>query len=369
MKCQNCGEEFSGNFCPKCGTQYQYPVQPPMVNQGQAPTSQQPIYPNQPVYTQFANQQQPTYSQPVQFQQIPNQPKKGGLKSWQIVLIVLGSVIVLAIIAGIFGSIGGEGDTSSGSSKSESGSVAAGGDNTTPVADYLSDEEIDHMYTDPKAFNGRKVTLYGKIFTSPEKDDKAVYFQMYADPDEFERNTVVGYKDPSADLKNGDYVKITGTVSGKLEGTNLFGGELTVPKIVADSVEVVDYITAVRPTVKSVEINKTIDQLGYKCTLKKVEFSDKETRLYISFENAGKESFALYKYSTKIVQNGTQYDVESNYHAEYPELQTDILQGVTTEGIITFGKMEQASFKLYLKGSSGNFTEKIEDYVFDVNIE
>lgn len=38
MKCQNCGEEFNGSVCPKCGTQAQEPEQAT-----QAPIEQQPI--------------------------------------------------------------------------------------------------------------------------------------------------------------------------------------------------------------------------------------------------------------------------------------------------------------------------------------
>ena len=294
---------------------------------------------------------------------VPQQPypqKKKNLKWWHILLIVLGIFLVLGLIANIFGSDSGSGDSSNASN--DNSQTPDSGDT------YLSNSEVDQMYTDPKSFKGKKVILYGKIFTDPEKDDTAVYFQMYADPDNNERNTVIGYNDPQADLHSGDYVKITGTVSGEFKGSNAFGASLTAPKITADSVEVVDYITAVRPTIKSVDINQTIDQFGYKCTLQKVEFAEKETRLYISFENAGKENFNLYQFSAKIVQNGTQFDTENNYYADYPSLQTQILPGVTSQGIITFEKMEPSSFQFYLDGSSGDYREDIEEYVFDVEI-
>ena len=353
MKCPKCGTEHQSNFCPNCGANAQTP---PAVQQN--PQYQNP-YPPQPI-------QQPNYNQPIYTQQQPAQtypyppiqPKKNKLKWWQILLIVLGCFVAIGVIASIFGSSDDEGNPSSGIGETDNGS-----DN------YLSATEIDQMYTDPKQFKGKKVILYGKIFTSPEISSDAVYFQMYTDPDELERNTVVEYKDPNAELKSGDYVKVIGTVSSEIKGSNLFGGTLSAPKIEAESVEVVDYIAAVRPTLKSVDINKTVDQFGYKCTLQKVEFSEKETRIYIAFENTGKESFNLYKHSAKIVQNGTQYEVESNYYADYPELQTEIVKGVTTEGIITFGKMEQTSFKLYLDGSSGDYSEDVEEYVFDVEIE
>lgn len=64
MRCNNCGTEYNGNFCPACGAQAQQSVQQ------------------------------------------PQSPKKKGLKTWQIVLIVVGCVIgapvlLVSIIAGV----------------------------------------------------------------------------------------------------------------------------------------------------------------------------------------------------------------------------------------------------------------------------
>lgn len=62
--CSNCGTQFDGNACPKCGTFAQQP--------------QQPVYqqPQQPVYQQ---PQQPVYQQPQQpvYQQAQAKPGKG----------------------------------------------------------------------------------------------------------------------------------------------------------------------------------------------------------------------------------------------------------------------------------------------------
>lgn len=337
MKCSKCGTEYKGNFCPKCGT--------PSLSQ--VPSQQPTGYP--------VNFAQPAYN--------PQKPKK--IKWWQVILIVLGAVVLLGIVGSIFGK-----DESGNASDAGTSSISSENSlSTVEEADNpLSMSEIDEMYANPKNFKGRNVVLYGKIFIDPKKDGDTVYFQMYADPDELGRNTVVGYKNQNVDLKSGDYVKIIGTVSSEFKGSNLFGAALSAPKIIATNVEVVNYITAVRPTIKSADINKTIDQSGYKFTIKKVEFSEKETRVYISFENSGKEEFTFYKYSSKIVQNGKQFDTEHNYWAEYPDLQTEILTGVVTDGILTFGKMEPSSFQLYLDGSSNDYSEDINEYVFDVTI-
>lgn len=81
MFCQKCGQELPDNvkFCTKCG----------------APT----IKAESP--QQNTSQAQPVMNQPYQ---IPVQPKNK-FPAWAIVLIVVGSVLVLLLIVGIFGSI------------------------------------------------------------------------------------------------------------------------------------------------------------------------------------------------------------------------------------------------------------------------
>lgn len=69
MKCTKCGQEYTGNFCPKCGT----------AGQAQA---QQPAGWNQ------------SAAQP------PAPPKKGGFKWWYILI----GVVALALVVSVFGS-------------------------------------------------------------------------------------------------------------------------------------------------------------------------------------------------------------------------------------------------------------------------
>lgn len=76
QKCSNCGTEYEGNFCPKCGAQNatQAPAQGAQPNPGYAQPPQQPYgYPQQPVY----GQPQPGYPQPGYPQQPYGQPVYG----------------------------------------------------------------------------------------------------------------------------------------------------------------------------------------------------------------------------------------------------------------------------------------------------
>ncbi len=243
--------------------------------------------------------------------------------------------------------------------------ACSGGEKT-----FLTQDETKAMYSDINKYKGKYVELVGKVFTEPNFDDKGVSFQMWADPEKAERNTVVGFENPQLELHKDDYVKVTGKIEKKFKGKNGFGATVEAPQIKAENVEVLSYQDAVAPTTKEVSPSvKTLEQYGYQVTVDKVELSDKETRVYVKVVNNGAASFDLYSVSALLIQNGTQYKEEGNYEADYPEVQTDLLPGLTTEGIFVFPKIEAADFKIVLDGMSDDYNEKIEDFIFDVPVQ
>lgn len=234
----------------------------------------------------------------------------------------------------------------------------------------LSESEIKELYTDPDRFTGRTVSLVGKVFSQPEKDQSGIYFQMFSDAENNEGNTIVAYKDPNFEVENGDYVKLTGIVQGKFEGSNTFGGTITAAQVLATTVEKSSYVDVVSPALKTLTSdNTTLTQHGYSVSLTKIEFAEQETRLYVTVTNGGKDKFNLYSFNAKIVQDGKQYEEQRNYDADYPEVQTDLLPGTTTEGIIVFPKLEQKSLQVVLEGSSDDYREDFEPYSFDISID
>lgn len=232
----------------------------------------------------------------------------------------------------------------------------------------LSEIEIQQMYSDPDAFKGREIALTGVVFAQVERDNEAVYFQMNQDIVNYDNNTVVAYQDPNLELQEGDYVRISGVVKGTFEGENAMGGSVTAPQILADKCEVIDYQTAVAPTQKEITVNQTLEQYGYQVTVEKIELAEKETRVYVKVTNNGGSNFSLYEFDSKILQGSTQYEYQTNYDADYPEVQTDLIPGMQTTGIICFPAVEPgAPFTLMLGGSSDNFfDEEVQPYRFDI---
>lgn len=239
------------------------------------------------------------------------------------------------------------------------------GSSTPTDTSPMSEDEISQMYSDPESFKGRTLELYGRVFNEPEYDDDGVYFQMWGDPENGERNTIVACKDTSLKLQDDDYVHISGSVSGKYEGENALGGKITAPAIIADSVEVVTYQEACAPTLYTATVQTAAQtQCGYTVSVDSVELAEKETRVAVTVTNNGAAAFSLYEYSAKIVQNGKQFEREYNSYADYPELQSDLMIGASTTGIITFPTLGKADFDITLTGSSDNWDESISPFTF-----
>lgn len=232
----------------------------------------------------------------------------------------------------------------------------------------LSEIEILQMYSDPEAFKNREVTLTGVVFAQVERDDDAVYFQMNQDIENYDNNTIVSYQEPSFELSDGDYVRVTGIVKGTFEGENAFGGTVTAPQILADKCEVVDYKDAVVPTLKEITVAQTLDQYGYQVTVEKIELAEKETRVYVNVANNGGSNFSLYGFNCNLLQGSSQYDYQTNYNADYPEIQTDLIPGMQTSGVICFPAINlDVPFSLLLDASSDNyFNEDVQPYRFDI---
>ena len=234
----------------------------------------------------------------------------------------------------------------------------------------LTQDELRFMFSNPDNYIGSKVELSGIVFGSVDSDEDGIYFQIWSDPINMDWNTVIGYLDPTFQVEDGQYVKVTGVVDHVAEGENMMGVTITAPAILADTVEVSSYIDVVSPTIATASAAQpTVDQHGYAVTLEKVELAENETRLYVSLTNNGSGNFTLYDFNATIIQAGTQYEYQPNYDADYPELQTDIRPGVTTEGVITFPAVQQTPFQVIMEAHSDNWSENFSEYTFDVSFE
>lgn len=204
----------------------------------------------------------------------------------------------------------------------------------------LSKEEFQQMYSNPDKFKGKTVDFYARVFGEPEKDDKGTYLQAWLNPKDSSNNIIIAINDAKLDVKRDDIIHVVGVVEKKYEGKNAFGATITAPVITASKIEKTDYTTAFDPAIKTVDLNKEIDQQGYVMKISKVEFSKENTRVYLSITNNSKERFNFYKYNSNAVQGSKQLKLKDNYEQKLPDIKTEILPGVKEEGVLNFEPMD-----------------------------
>lgn len=233
----------------------------------------------------------------------------------------------------------------------------------------LTQQEIEMLYVHPKDYRGRPVEMTGKIIWDVKRDAKNVYFQMYQDIANFRNNTVVEYADQELSIAKGDYVRVKGRVVDEINGEKLLDAGSSAPRILAESVEVISYKDIFAPTLKGIVSEEVINQYGYSITLQKVELAEKETRVYLAVNNNGNSKFTLYNFSSLIIQDGKQYEIQNNWEADYPMIQSELDVGEQSEGIICFPPIKASDFTIVFKGNSLNWDEQIKPFEFNVSVQ
>jgi len=232
----------------------------------------------------------------------------------------------------------------------------------------LDNKNIDLLFSNPKEYKGANIEFTGRVFVKPERDKNSVYLQVFSDPKNSEGNIAVSYNDPNLPVDTDSYVKISGVVKGEMKGTNVFGATLSIPMVEAQSIEIVDYITAVSPTLETINVDSEINQHGLIVALNKIEFAEDETRVYLKVKNNSNDSVSIWKHSAKVVQGNKQFECEYNFLADYPEIQNDLLPGVESEGIIPFPPMDpEQSLRFTIEGSCDDYTLKVNPFEFEIN--
>jgi len=241
-------------------------------------------------------------------------------------------------------------------------------DSSTSKEKKFTNSNWAELNTDPDKFKNAVVDVTGKVFTAPEKDEDGTYFQMWADPKNNEFNTMVAVNDPGLEVVQGDYVCVTGTVKGAYTGENMVGGKITAPVIIANKAEKTDPKEILAPTKLTVDVNKSSDQHGLVILLNKIELADEETRLYVTLKNYSQQKASFYSFNAKSTQGTNQFEEQSNYEADYPEVSSEILPGVESSGVVVLQPLDATakSAKFFLEGRTENYSLNFQPYVFDV---
>jgi hypothetical protein len=127
------------------------------------------------------------------------------------------------------------------------------------------------LVANPNEHVGAKVDITGQLLDNPENQGNDVAFQMWADPVKIDWSTIVRTDRSALKFRTDDYVHVSGTVLGEMEGQNAFGGTVSAVEVEADNVERVGAMAAVDPTQKTVEVGQTRSSSeGFSVTLKRL---------------------------------------------------------------------------------------------------
>lgn len=244
--------------------------------------------------------------------------------------------------------------------------------NVKPIYDkngekaFLTKEQKTDIYANTKGKEGYFVKIKGKILSISENDGiKAIQVIDSENNDE----VACVLTDLKEKFVEEEPIEAIGYVTGTMEGINGFGAKVSNPTIHATEINKIEEKEIYAPTTKEVTYtDKKITQLGYTVEIKKIEFAEKETRVYLEVENKGKSEVNFYEFNAKIIQGNTQYDHEYP-KAEYKKLNDEIKPGVKSEGVMTFKPIKQEQFKLSIEGHSNDYNEELKKFEFDLEVK
>jgi DNA-binding beta-propeller fold protein YncE len=127
----------------------------------------------------------------------------------------------------------------------------------------------------------------------------------------------------------------------------------------ADSIIRIECTQVISPAQKLITMEETQTKSGIKVTLHKIEFSDKNTRVYLTVDNNNKNTeISFYDFNSKAIQGNRQFETTTDYDVDYPEIESDIPAGIVEDGVILFEPLEYKKNNLIEKSSPENIISK-----------
>lgn len=226
-------------------------------------------------------------------------------------------------------------------------------------------ELTNEVYTNAKKYKGYHINIKGQVFQVMSDNGKVKGVQIWLDPDTCEQNMMI-YYNTDVEVKQGDYIICSGYIDSVTEYKNAYDAKLYAPLVISSDLVKATYIDVMSPTTaKITPENLKQEKYGYSVSIDKIEFAEKETRVYATVINNGKA--LLYFGDAVIVQEGKQYNSTDNYEAEYEKIPYEVVKGVSSSGIIVFPTISTNDFELTIDVHSDDYDEEIDKFVFKVS--
>lgn len=229
----------------------------------------------------------------------------------------------------------------------------------------LSEEEIENLFSEANQYEGRLVeNMPIVVFQYIGKSDDVYSYQGYNDT-HYEKNLIFSSNE-KYDIKDGDYVLLSGRVEGFIEYETVMGVNMEAPLISNAKIEKKDS-TIFNQAKNTREIGKSVEQYGIKVTLDKIEQAENSTRVYFTLENNSGDKMSIFTFDSYIKQGDTQYN-ESEISYEENTLKTEINDGIKNSGCLSFEKMDNidGDLTVSLDVYSDDFEITLDPFVFNI---
>lgn len=223
-------------------------------------------------------------------------------------------------------------------------------------------ELTNKVYKNAEKYKGYHINIKGKVFQVMGDNGTSKGIQVWLDPETCEQNLMI-YYNTDVDVKQGDYISCSGYIDSVTKYKNAYDAELYAPLVYSTNLQKSTYMDVMAPTTETItpdDLKK--ESSGYTVMVQKVEFSEKETRVYVSVANKGKAT--LYVGDSVIIQDGKQYKATANYEANYDEIPYEIVKGASNAGVLVFPAIKTNDFELNLDIHSEDYDEKLGEYAF-----
>ena len=328
IKCQNCGTEFEGNFCPRCGTPADGALKPPAA-QTTAAVPPQPIAPTM-------EGESPRVQDTVPLQEIPQPvPTPSG--------DVPGEAPVIPQPVNSNAGFPGIPQPAQGSGMGN-GPVQA----PPPMGGTV-----------PPAPGG--VPPYAMPVQPPKKKNKTCLIVGHCVGIPILVLIIVGI--------------VVGVVTfkriaeeGKVNIDNNPGYQDTLPNYGGDSSDGDVIVDGSEDDVVSFEVEGSgVEQNGVTIRVDQIDYASDQTRIYFTVDNQSDYMFYIYPICVTVTVDGIAYSNEYDFSGQFEELPTDIAGGQTASGVIFFPALDPyADMQITIEPFSDDFSHSFSNYEISI---
>ena len=250
-------------------------------------------------------------------------------------------------------------DTTNGSQENVSWSINTNVTDKTPIG-------FTKLQENPYQYKGEYVKVGGEV-SAVEVIDNKTHALVHVDNLDYTK-TILVVCEVELDIKERSFILVEGTVGEEVTAT--ITDEIEAIVINANNIKEVMYAQAFYPSLKEYNVDLREEQYGYEVVVEKIELADKETRIHIAINNNGENEINVYGESADLLQNNRIIDQQYNVYVPYPDLFSTVETGQSTYGVLVYPPInDNSNLTLYIKIYNSDFTENIDDYIFDIKLD